>query len=357
MQESDMREIAVINEALPAREPKIAPRNTSGKVLFVGHRTRHHPLGRARSDGSVNNTTCALNLLEKTEPSEPAIREQLSRMLQSPVFVRSVRLSRFLRFIVENVIDGGQNVLKEYVIGLEVYDRGPSYNPSQDSIVRTEARRLRGKLKEYYETQGKNDPICICMSPGSYIPVLRYREVHMGSQSAPDINDRLPTPNESAITIAILPFHDLSGTSLSAAYARGIPDELAFKLMQTGGCRVISPASMAHFCANDHDVATAMSKAGAQIAYEGSVRGNGNHIRVTGTIADSTGILLWTKRFDVESDAYTMFTIEEQIASVLSVGFDLLFGHSRRSEASVGPGVNAGSSCIVLETCPSTSGL
>ncbi len=48
-----------------------------------------------------------------------------------------------------------RTVLKEYVIGTEVYDRKPPYHPSQDSIVRTEARRLRAKLKEYYESEGK----------------------------------------------------------------------------------------------------------------------------------------------------------------------------------------------------------
>jgi hypothetical protein len=39
---------------------------------------------------------------------------------------------------------------------------------------------------------------------------------------------------------------------------------------------------------------------------------------------------LWAKRFDVEAGTLPLFTIEEQIASALSVGFDVLFGDSRR---------------------------
>ena len=48
---------------------------------------------------------------------EPAIRQQLSHMLKSKVFVQSERLSRFLQFIVEQVLGGNQSQLKEYVIG------------------------------------------------------------------------------------------------------------------------------------------------------------------------------------------------------------------------------------------------
>src|ERR1035441_3703221 len=75
---------------------------------------------------------------------DPRIREQLVRILRSSIFASSTRLVRFLRFVVETTLEGRAGYLKEYVIGTEVYDRKPPYEPSQDSIVRTEARRLRG---------------------------------------------------------------------------------------------------------------------------------------------------------------------------------------------------------------------
>jgi hypothetical protein len=64
-------------------------------------------------------------------------------------------------------------MLKEYLIGTEVYDRRPPYHPNMDSIVRGEARRLRSKLKEYYESIGKDDPVVIYYRLGSYVPVFR----------------------------------------------------------------------------------------------------------------------------------------------------------------------------------------
>jgi hypothetical protein len=86
--------------------------------------------------------------------SEQAIREELSRVLQSSVFAQSDRLGRFIRFTVETTLAGEAGTLKEYLIGTEVYERNSSYHPSEDSIVRSEARRLRSKLKEYYDSDG-----------------------------------------------------------------------------------------------------------------------------------------------------------------------------------------------------------
>jgi TolB-like protein len=250
-------------------------------------------------------------------------------MLESQIFVHSEKLSRFLRFIVEHVMSGNQNHLKEYVIGSEVYDRKPPYDPSQDSIVRTEALRLRGKLKQYYQSEGKDDPIYVYLRPGSYIPVLQFKENLVGAQCASE-QKAFPSTKSTATTIAILPFRDISGSILSSTYARVIPDELAYVLTQKDSCRVISPISMAYFSAHEHDVASAMSKVGAQIAYEGSVREEDNHIRVTATIVDAVGFQLWTKRLDAEVDSRTLFAIEEQIASALSAGFNDLFGYSQR---------------------------
>jgi len=109
----------------------------------------------------------------ESDVSDPAIREQLLRMLDSVIFMHSHRLSRFLRFTVETTLAGQAEILKEYLIGTEVYDRKPPYHPSSDSIVRSEARRLRNKLKQYYESIGKDDSVFIYYRPGGYTPVFR----------------------------------------------------------------------------------------------------------------------------------------------------------------------------------------
>src|SRR5215469_5823528 len=82
-----------------------------------------------------------------------AVREQLARVVNSPGFVSSVRLTRFLAHIVNRTIDGDRDSLKEFSIAMEVFDRTADYDPNIDAIVRVEARRLRSKLKAYYEEE------------------------------------------------------------------------------------------------------------------------------------------------------------------------------------------------------------
>src|SRR5262249_13586655 len=81
-------------------------------------------------------------------PQQP-IRNQLEKILASRAFVRSARMGRFLRYAVELALDGQSSDLKEYRVGVDVFDRKPEYDPRVDPIVRVEARRLREKLAAY----------------------------------------------------------------------------------------------------------------------------------------------------------------------------------------------------------------
>lgn len=105
----------------------------------------------------------------------PEIRSQLERILRSRAFIQSHRIRRFLQFIVEESLLGQPHRLKEYLIGLEVFDRRDAFDPRVDSIVRVEARRLRHKLEEYYRSEGREDSIRITLRKGSYVPVFEPR--------------------------------------------------------------------------------------------------------------------------------------------------------------------------------------
>lgn len=89
--------------------------------------------------------------MAKVEDSKNnAVREEMAKVLASPMFIRGERLSRFLRYIVEETLAGREDALKELVLGRDVFDRGENFDPRNDSIVRVEATRLRNKLMEYY---------------------------------------------------------------------------------------------------------------------------------------------------------------------------------------------------------------
>jgi len=107
--------------------------------------------------------------------SPQAVRRQLNKIVASHIFARSRQLCRFVRFVVEEALHGNAEALKESLIGTVVFERGELFNPGIDPIVRVQARRLRGKLEEYYETEGRRDTLVIGLRTGSYSPVFATR--------------------------------------------------------------------------------------------------------------------------------------------------------------------------------------
>jgi hypothetical protein len=116
-----------------------------------------------------------------------AVRAELETVLKSPGFARNDRLSRFLRFIVEQQIEGRYEELKESVVGVEVFCRKPDYDTKLDPVVRTEARRLRARLSEYYQGAGAGDRVIIDLPKGGYVPAVRLAEhVPQATTSGPE---------------------------------------------------------------------------------------------------------------------------------------------------------------------------
>lgn len=105
--------------------------------------------------------------------SATAVTAQLQRVLASAAFVNAPTLSRFLRYVVERSLAHGGCTLKEYALGVEVFGRGPDFDPRIDTIVRTHARRLRARLADYYRDAGRGDPILIEVPKGHYVPLVR----------------------------------------------------------------------------------------------------------------------------------------------------------------------------------------
>src|SRR5207249_3359730 len=103
-----------------------------------------------------------------------AERAQLERILASQVFTRSERLTAFLRFVVEQTLEGRASGMKEQVLGSELYGKGPEFDGGADPIIRVDARRLRDKLREYY-AEFPHDPIRISLPKGSYVP--KFEEI------------------------------------------------------------------------------------------------------------------------------------------------------------------------------------
>jgi tetratricopeptide (TPR) repeat protein len=107
--------------------------------------------------------------------SRESVIQELESILASKIFVNSSRLSQFLRYVVEQTLDGRAESLKEYQIGTEVFGRNGGYDQRTDPVVRVEARQLRFKLAEYYAGPGRDDEIVILLPKGGYAASLERR--------------------------------------------------------------------------------------------------------------------------------------------------------------------------------------
>ncbi len=100
------------------------------------------------------------------------IHRQLERICAGTAFRGSLRLTRFLTFVVETTLAGKSDTVKAYTIAVEALDRGSDFNPESDPIVRVEAGRLRHALARYYAEAGRNDAVVIDLPRGTYVPVF-----------------------------------------------------------------------------------------------------------------------------------------------------------------------------------------
>jgi len=109
--------------------------------------------------------------MESEEPLDlDARRTELSAVLQSKYFTRAPALARLLSYLCEKSFDGASHQIKEYSIGVDVFQRGPSFDQNSDSIVRVEANRLRKRLAEYYTGEGASHRLRIAIPVGQYVP-------------------------------------------------------------------------------------------------------------------------------------------------------------------------------------------
>ncbi|MBL8214190.1 MAG: tetratricopeptide repeat protein [Bryobacterales bacterium] len=240
--------------------------------------------------------------------SADEVREQLLRVLSSGGFRSSQRLCRFLRFLVERTLENDGERLKEYVLAIEVFDRNETYDPSIDSIVRVEARRLRHKLKAYYEGPGRHDPVFLELRPGNYVPVFRPLAAAAAGLA----------PVEAAYTsIAVLPFVNMSPEPDQEYFCDGITEEIINALASLDEVAVVSRTSSFQFKGQAVDVREVGAKLGAELIVEGSVRKAGTQLRITAQAIDANnGYHVWSETYRRELP--DVFAIQEEISTSIA---------------------------------------
>jgi TolB-like protein len=227
------------------------------------------------------------------------VRGELNRILKSRFFLKSIRLSCFLSTAVDYLLAGKADGFKEYTVGTEVYKRPASYDPTLDTIVRTEARRLRTKLRDYYSNFPEQHRVRIALASGSYVPVIEvgYPSPFDDQFGAGDRTTLLS--NDKSLSVAVFSFNANAIEPTIQHVANNLEEELTHELAQTHNVKVFRACLGG--LQTPGDQLSHWSRSGIQFALRGHV-----HLAPDGPVAQiqlSTmrGMILWSARFSGES--------------------------------------------------------
>jgi len=239
------------------------------------------------------------------QDTDTAARQELDRVLASATFRQVDRLKRFLRFVALEALQGRGDQLKEYVIGVQVFDKSASFDPRADPIVRVQARRLRTRLARYYREEGADDTVVVDLPKGGYAPIFRIREAASGRRS---LGATLAGQN----TITVLPFADLSPARDLDYFCEGLRQETIHRLARLDALRVLTTAAGEAGPAAPGDGYPTP----AALQVTGSVRKAGDRLRTTVHLVDSaTASYLWSESIDADADE--VFAAQDAVADAV----------------------------------------
>ena len=224
-----------------------------------------------------------------------AINAQLRRIFASQPFARAPRLRRFLEHVVQEALAGRMERLKEYSLGVDVFDRGVDFDSKLDPIVRVDARRLRRALSDYYAGEGAGDAVEIVLATGSYQPAFRAR-----------VGGERPTDR---VRLAVARFAAAEGDIAAWSLADGLTDELLTALAGLDELQIVAAGRVATL----PDAAAVLARrVGADVALTGTVTRRGDSLRIRAALTNAqTGVQTWSGRYDTGLADVTSVTAAE----------------------------------------------
>jgi TolB-like protein len=217
-------------------------------------------------------------------------RDALERVLASKPFASAGRLARFLRYVVEETLENRGDQIKEYSIGLSVYGKSPDYDPKIDATVRGEACRLRARLMQYYQTEGRLDPLRIQIPKGGYRPCF-----HLVGEPPPAATVGPPG------SIAVLPFQPFLAGDDEAQQALGLAfaDALITRIGTIPGLLTLCTSAVMGYLGRPMDAVAIGRSLGVDVVLDGFFQTVGDRIRLSLQLLRSCdGKHMWAGRFD-----------------------------------------------------------
>lgn len=272
------------------------------------------------------------NLAEKpilSKHSENEIQKQLNLILSNELFSRSTVLSNFLKFIVEETLNGNTDSLKEYTIAINALGKPSDFDPQSNAIVRINAGRLRRLLIEYYRGPGIADKIKIEVVKGTYVPVFRADEIKRQNLETegqkPNFDDNRVTFTRSKLTLAILPFRNLCPDNEYQFFVDGFGEELSQIFSTSEDIAVISHYSTLKYTNPIKDIRSVGADLGVHYVITGAVLRTNKCIKVNIALVETVNsVQIWSKKYIHDLKKDENIEIQDHINEDV---FSLLSGH------------------------------
>ncbi len=297
-----------------------------------------------------------------------SVNSHLHDVLISDAFKGSKRSQDFLQLVVEHVLAGRLDSLRERTLGVEMFGRRIDYDTANDAVVRVKASEVRKKLAQYYQNLQTPPAVRIALPSGSYVPLFYFESPPVASavqptphssESASDhqespsadifqaqrrisrptwlllalsilgvvllalvgslgfVRERSLFANHQIRSIAILPLMNLSGDSGQEYFADGMTEELTAELGQVNSLRVISRTSTMTYKSTKKTLPEIARELNVDGIVEGSVEREGNRVRVTIQLIDSnTDQHIWSHSYD--RDMTSVLELQSDVAHAIA---------------------------------------
>lgn len=333
-----------------------------------------------RSDETVSLADLSKSDVGKAgHPVAPdVVRQAVDRIVASADFSASERARNFLKYVVEETLEGRSDRIKAFTVAVEVFGRDDTFDAQNDPVVRIEAGRLRRALEHYYLLEGKDDCVVIEIPKGGYVPVFGVNRTEgavdadadgsavsdVPVAAAPDRTRRwrshlVPGALVAVVvagvaayatgmmsigggagdslpkgpTLLVLPFSDLGDGPVSALYSAALTDEVVSELARFKEITVYGVQTSRSVKA-DTDVTALKRDRDVEYVLEGSVRTDSERIRVSSRLLNSaSGAVLWSRRFEYPLTASDLFGIQIETAQEVATAIAQPYGIVFRAEA------------------------
>lgn len=303
------------------------------------------------------------------------VRNHLNEVLHSHEFAASKRAQEFLTLLVDRALAGEFDLLRERMIGAELFQRPVGYDTANDPVVRVKATEVRKKLALYYLERTGKPSVRIDLPSGTYVPRFLFEpenipadhplhaEGDSGQQSSSTGHREAEPPGDtghfsgqektephwirfaaavlaivvlasaafigfrawrsnslartSVRSIAIMPFENVSGDLHQDYFADGMTEELIADLGRISSLHVISKTSSMSFKGTKKTLPEIAKELSVDSVVEGTVLRDGNQVRVTVDLIDArTDHPIWTHSYMRETG--DVLTLQGELAEALA---------------------------------------